>query len=634
MPLQPQAKPFDEAHWQAAQERRGRLLYGWISDWLAAQPLSEPLRSRILLRARPGLDQCLDAPSTFALCAAESLGAPLAYQRSIGIAATLFWAAADVADDVDDGEVQAGQTPQANDACALLFLATRALAELGPEFVALGAAYGLRMAGGQAQDLAATGKPSSFDPQAIADEKAGAELEFFFHLAAQYRNPQVSQPSAGQLTRLGAGLGVALQIFSDVADLYISPQSLDLVSGKHTLPIALFIKKDADHAERLLAADRQWPDLQAHLRYDMKDAAREALASLGAPVVEAWQLLAKQMPDAEPLQELVNWILALLDVVNTSLESLEQPAPAALPQPAQTLERAIDFLNNVHETERHAWGLFGRKRVEGTLFTTVFTAAALRCAGQAWENGLTAILAMRDVDGWRYYPHADEIPPDADDAGLILGHFGDALPAGVREATAKQLIGAFEGDGIHTWMAPAVGGIAWDGDNCLATLANAAWGLVQTGFGPQVPHAVWNRMTADARARRWSSPFYTDPATRYFVNRSLAAAAAQHLVPYESVQPVRKALIGEINSLTRWGGSTSDSMLACAFDALALSTWGVAPPASLPVFFGARQNIDGSWPAEPLFMIPGIDYRPQRWGAACLTTSIVVQALVTCMATR
>jgi hypothetical protein len=616
---------FNEAEWQAAQHRRGCLLYRWVGDWLLRQPLNEPLRARIFLRARPGSDECIDAPSTFALCVAESLGLSEDLQRRIGIAATLFWAAADVADDVDDGEVHDGRRPLANDACALLFLATQALGEMGPAFVALGTAYGLRMGGGQARDLAATGKPSAFDTLAIAREKAGAELEFFFRLAAlaQGRN-------GADLGELGAAFGIALQIFSDVADLYISAQSLDLISGKHTLPLALFTQEYRGEAERLLAADRRWPDLQAHLRYAMRGAAGEALSSLDGPIAEAWNQVAPELADPRPLRQMIDWLLTLLGVVRNSLIALDEPPGIRLPEPAQTLARAVASLRAGPAAEIHTWGLFGKARVEGRLFTTVFQTAALRDAGADWQTGLAKILAQRDADGWRYYPHELDIPPDADDAGLILGHFGDALPAGIRDATIAQLLSAFEGEGIHTWMAPSPGNIEWEGDDCPATLANAVWGLVQAGGGASVPQAVWARLTRHAVDRDWESAFYTPAATRYFVNRALAAGAARRISDERHVAAARSALFEDIAELRRWGGFTSDSVLETAFDALAVRVWGQAPPASLPTFFGARQDIDGSWAGEPLFMIPGVDYRPVRWGAAGLTTSIVVQALIAC----
>ena len=65
---------------------------------------------------------------------AEALGAPRPALEQLGVATTLFWAAADVADDIDDAAPGAGGGAlTANDVCALLLLAQRAFLNLSPE---------------------------------------------------------------------------------------------------------------------------------------------------------------------------------------------------------------------------------------------------------------------------------------------------------------------------------------------------------------------------------------------------------------------------------------------------------------------------------------------------------------------
>jgi geranylgeranyl pyrophosphate synthase len=624
MPWLESASPdtFVEAHWQAAQRRRGARLFAWVDAWLKTQPLDEPLASRLRARALPWASGVVEGPGTFIVCAAESLGLGEPECRRLGVAAELFWAAADVADDVDDGETQCGFAPQANDGCAMLFLAMRALLELGPGAVQLGNRFGLQMAGGQARDLAATGRPSAFDPFGIAADKAGAEAAFFLALAAE----SAGRAPAG-FERLGGVLGMAMQVFSDVADVYMAQHSLDLETAKHTPMLRAFAAARPARAETLLAAQRDWPDVQMALRFEMRDGAIEALASLVPAIQAAWGALAPDLPQPAPLGELVQWVLGLLHVAADALRELEAPEAVRLPAPASVLDRAKRFLNEGPFTERHTWGLFGRDEVRGDLFPTILVTAALRESGGPWQPGLAHLLRLGEPPAWRYYPGHAEIPHDADDTGLMLGYFGDVMPPGVRAAATAALVNVFEEAAIHTWLTPAPGPIEWQGDDCVATLANAAWGLVRVGAAGAVPRGVWRRLARCAREGDFASPFYTPEATRHALLRSLGAAARAGCITAAELAGAQAGFMAWYARERRWGGATADSLLATAINALALLECGQTPPGDLATYLGARQEVDGAWPGEPLFMIPSVDYRPVRWGHPALTTSIVVTLL-------
>lgn len=625
MPLleKPPAEPeFSETDWIAGQHRRGSVLFQWVAEWLLDKALAEPLATRIRLRALPWKSGVVEGPGTFMLCAAESLGLPATLQRQLGVAAELYWAAADVADDVDDGEEQCGFKPHANDGCAMLFLAVEALAELGPAAVSLGNQYGLRMAAGQARDLAATGRPSAFDVHAIARDKAGAEAAFFLALAAQAAGRQ-TQPFAN----LGEKLGVALQLFSDVADVYMAPHSLDLETGKHTVMLQAFARRNPRRAEFLLACRRDWPDVQAALRFEMREAALESLAGLDAAIWHAWAEAQPLLADAAALGSLVQWIIGLITVSRAALAELEEPAPVCLPSGPQVLARAKLYLAAGPFEERHRWGLFGADLVKGDLFTTVYVTAALRELGGDWQPGLQHILRLREHNGWRYYPGHTQIPLDADDTGLVIGHFHDALPGRVRDGAIEVLASGLHATGIHTWLTTGTSDIEWQGDDCLATLANAAWALVRTGQHSRIAPGVWERLLRSALDGACESPFYTTEATRYFVHRCLAFAAQERIIGRDAQEQLRQDTTAWYSAQRRWGGSTSDSLMATAFNALTALEWGLATPGDLPAYFAARQETDGSWPGEPLFMIPGVNYRPVRWGHPALTTSVVVTTL-------
>lgn len=621
-------RELDEDRRLAEQRRRGRELYAAVDAWLGAQALDPRLAARVRLRVLKGGEPgVIDTPAELALCLAESLGAPQDERRRLGIAAALYWAAADSADDVDDDDVSGGlhggdgPAPTANDACALLFLAQRALLEWRPDAAMAGVRFGLAMAAGQAADLASTGRPEATDALAIAKGKAGAELALFFTWAGLAAGDE-----SGDLAALGERYGTALQIFSDAADLYVKPMSDDFVAGKWTLPLARF-RGEAPEAALLEALDRTRPDVQARMRWATAESTRRALADQATLVTSAWENVRERCPDPRPFDDAVAWLAALLETVDEAVAEL--PEPPAPPSRAidEVMAAGAGYLTAHDFAEEHRWGLFDKPIVAGNLFSTLLKAAALRAAGDAWRPSFERLLALRDADGWRYFPGHAEIPPDADDAGLLLGHFGDVLAAGLRDETAEQLTHAFDGEGIHTWMGKAAGEVHWQGDDCPATLANACWGLMQIGQERRIPGPVWRRLLREAEHGAYESPFYVAGPTRFFLHRALAKAVLAGALRTVETEAARRRLEGELHAERRIGGGFEGDTLADACAALAALQWGLRIPPTWADHLADRQEIDGAWPADPCFRTPGVNFRRYVWGDRGLTASFALLAL-------
>lgn len=621
---------FDEDARIEDKRRRGRAVYADLEAWLADRRLDPLLHARLAPRALKGDEPSVaESPAEFALCLAEALGAPEAALRHLGRCATLFWAAADTADDVDDEDVSGGLhpgaelgPPTANDACALLFLAQQAALEWRPEAAADGARFGLRMAGGQARDLATTNRLREPDVAAIVRDKAGAELALFFKWAslAAGREPEPFEA-------LGEVYGAALQVFSDIADVYLKPVSDDFVAGKWTLPLALYRQDDTRASHVWEALDRTRGDVQARVRWEAARASLQALGGLKTRFIEQWEAARRQCPHPERFDPAAAWLVAVLETVAESVADLDEAPKPAMRSIFQAVESARAWLEDTEFAEEHRWGLFGRPYVAGSLFTTIFQAAALRAAGGRWESAWERLLRLRDPDGWRYYPGHSEIPPDADDAGLILGYFGDTLPRRLLEATAQQLIANFAADSIHTWMGPMPGNVAWEGDDCPATLANACWGLLRIGQERAIPPGMWRRLTSAAETSEYRSPFYTPEPTRFFMHRALAAAVLKGVLRADETTAARRRLESELEATARRGGSFAGDELVNACSVLAADVWGLPIRPETPLWFVDRQHIDGAWAETPCFRTPGVLFRPFVWGHRGLTTCFVLLAL-------
>jgi hypothetical protein len=619
--------PFDEPAWLAAQQARARRAHDHASARLARDVHDDLLYRRLAARTLRGDGDPAETPVTFALCLAETLGLAGDPLPTLAAASALFWAAADTADDLDDRDVSGGLHPAAvsataNDACALLLLALRAYGDAGPGMAERASRYGVRMAAGQARDLASTDRPTAPDVITLAREKAGAELGLFFAQVAA-----AAGADADAFARLGEEFGVGLQLFSDVADLYLKAAPDDFIAGKWNL-LLYYYRRDADQAAQIWTAlDRTRPDVHARVRTEAAGAAIRSLAGAAEALWAAWRPLRDACADPAPFDAAVGWLTAALETAAEAVGELSEAAPPAVWSHRQAVPAAVRYLLTTEFAEEHRWGLFGKPFVRGDLFALLWRAAALRAADAPWRPLWLAIESLRDADGWRYFPHEQAIPPDADDAGLLLGYFGDVMTPAVRDDTVRRLVAGFEPKGIHTWLCAARGPVEWEGDDCPATLANAAWGLLAAGAARDVPRGVWRRLIAHAEAADFASPFYTPAPVRFFVHRALAAAVVGRALAADDTGAARRRLEADLAAAQRLAGNTADHPFDAACDLLAGAAWGLAPARTAAQWLAERQRIDGSWPETPVFRTPGIQFRPYAWGHPGLTTAFAVLAL-------
>lgn len=176
----------------------------------------------------------------------------------LAAATTLLFLGIDICDDLADADLPAhwaGYRPaEINLAGATLLCALPqlAIAELDVPPACRDAmqrtlATGLlRMAAGQQTDLslAGSGRVRVAEVEASVVAKSGEECALFAALAAQLAG--APRESVTLYTDLGRAIGTAAQLASDCYDLFDAPQSRDLANGTRTLPVALYLERQAD----------------------------------------------------------------------------------------------------------------------------------------------------------------------------------------------------------------------------------------------------------------------------------------------------------------------------------------------------------------------------------------------------
>lgn len=181
------------------------------------------------------------------LCAA--FGVPAERAEALLAGAVLFYGAADVTDDAQDGDLQAdpwGEPPWhkgVNLGNALAFAALAGFLDaVGPEGAwAMAHAFsdaGVRMASGQHLDfeLGPGGSAHGEDEYLQCIEgKSGGSLGLF--CAAAGLAGERPEAEIEQLDDLGRCVGAAIQIRSDVQEIWSDVPSRDMANGKRTLPV-------------------------------------------------------------------------------------------------------------------------------------------------------------------------------------------------------------------------------------------------------------------------------------------------------------------------------------------------------------------------------------------------------------
>lgn len=235
-----------------------------LERWIGAPP--PPLARAV--GARLGLFQDFYRPQAdwpvLALPAlmGELYRMPRARAAALAEACALFFLAADIVDDAQDGDLppELPWEHAVNAGHALLFASIGAFARAAPGADVAGEIHGagLRLVSGQARDLDFTWD-SPPDEAAILDAvrgKAGSSLRLFARMGALAAG--LSPPQVDIWGDIGDSFGMAAQLRTDLQDL-ASPESSDFRNRKATLPL-VFALRDPASAFRAAARAGDWKE--------------------------------------------------------------------------------------------------------------------------------------------------------------------------------------------------------------------------------------------------------------------------------------------------------------------------------------------------------------------------------------
>jgi hypothetical protein len=260
-------------------------------------------------------------------------------------------------------------------------------------------------------------------------------------------------------------------------------------------------------------------------------------------------------------------------------------------------------------------------------------------SGHSLPEMAAAILAQLEAANFRYYP-LPGLPPDIDDLGLALRLFRHLDEAG-RQRHRPGLLAALSlmqasllptGE-IPVWLAagqpPAPDTLVW-GHSCAATETNLLLGLLdfdRAAYQPLIERSALNLLGRYEQSG-WGAAWYYGPTWIIRVTAELL-----HHLAGLSTGPEVGAAIGRAGKwLAEWTEREAQRpRLSPQEMALLLlaGKWGVGRNFTDGEWINRlikSQRPDGSWPAEPLFLIP--DRRGTAWYASRLvTTALCYRAL-------
>jgi geranylgeranyl pyrophosphate synthase len=567
--------------------------------------------------------------------------------------------AADLADDCEDDDLNPAiwtetDKPQAiNVASGLLFTVYQAIDSLPinhdqrRQVSRIVTDAGLSMHIGQALDLASTDRVQPADYPQIGALKAGAEVGAFLAIAAV-----ILDRKPDPYHRLGLALGALIQAVSDIVDVWLLPESPDLIAGKQGLPMALGLAVDPIGVRHAAAGDRTRPERQRLLRQVL---CQPQVIARWRRLLDGWAADARSAlgecgdePDLRALAEdVIGQAEELFEALVEAAPQMRQPskrqtAPLRLPALMLAEQFLADARSPQDAIEYQRSGLFSRSEVVADVFGPALVADVLHEAGHDQSGVCEQLSRLADGDGWRYYPNQFEIPPDADDLGQLLLLFQRAtdarkpLPESVERAVAAILPYCQLQGRLPVWLyttATVSQPESWAGDDCPGAIATGVAGLSllrRPEWQPVLKATVEWLLDARGADGLWRGFHYFEPqvCTMFVIRGLLAQRPCVPPALRERIDAVFAAVGRQLADSQRLDGSWgSPQATACA-----LTTWLMVDPApaGLPyavIFLAEAQEFDGGWLAEPLYVTFAQDDRVAQFRSRQMTSALCLRAL-------
>jgi squalene-hopene/tetraprenyl-beta-curcumene cyclase len=256
-------------------------------------------------------------------------------------------------------------------------------------------------------------------------------------------------------------------------------------------------------------------------------------------------------------------------------------------------------------------------------------AAGYSVSGRILESETFAILRAKHRDvpgGWSYIPEIPELPPDADDLGIVLQVLcrvgGPALAATCDEAIQLTLAAAEPDGGIPTWIldphghsivdetmrayVEVIGGRGVHAD----VVSNLLYGIIlydTSRYRTELLRTVAYLEAAQDERGVWLSKWYAGP---YYGTYRVVSAISVLSPSSEALGRARAFLLRSQREDGSWGEGWSDP-LATALSVLALTALGMqledeAIERGITYLVGTQEP-DGGWPASPFIAFPTLD---------------------------
>jgi hypothetical protein len=277
--------------------------------------------------------------------------------------------------------------------------------------------------------------------------------------------------------------------------------------------------------------------------------------------------------------------------------------------------------------------------VEGRVFQTATVAEALIEAGAATPLPVDGairllsdeLLALREREGWRYFPTFRFMPCDLDDFGIVLRvirHFDPSAARDIYRETLPLIMKTQHPDGgLYTWIAEP-------------QLIEAVSQMYGGGLDPEVVANFLLAVPADelnegdlARALQfvvdqqksdgfWESRWYASPM--YSTSLCSRLLKCQRLGSRHELA-LQEALIERVRHYEPTGGVLDAVWLVdtCADHGCPIDTERIVQ------CILDSQSADGSWPPEP-FISWAVPFKPdirRQWGSRTVTTALVTRCL-------
>ncbi len=318
---------------EAALRRRAGEVLDFLEGFVGSLPVPGGHRGLLLLHLEEGREQAAEDPALPAIQLPLLVHAAISGEEAPAVPAAgaclLLYLGADLLDNLADDELPTrwlGRGPQEVSLVAATYLSALpglALARLGergapPEKLAelsrLFAQTLLTMSAGQREDLVSPEGISLEECRAVAERRSGAEIGLFAKAGAVVLAADDARLHKAYAS-MGASIGTAGQIASDLHDLWRPEPSQDLLNGKKTLPVVHALSTlrggGLENLRRLLAAARESAEPHAEARKVLLEAGSLRYAAL---VVEVYRRRALEgLAGANPREAAGGELRALLE---------------------------------------------------------------------------------------------------------------------------------------------------------------------------------------------------------------------------------------------------------------------------------------------------------------------------------